>query len=875
MKKTDWLTSDAREFLDLWWRENRQVLENQGMDPDEVRADLESHLWMERRGEYLVNLEEVEEALEGIDLGISIPNIDPGLEIVSQPSLEKGGWFAKFVRGVGKCLTNRFWAGVWPVMVVAVELLTGVFGSMMFDPVSRLSQAILVSLVSIFGLVHFFGKYRQSKAKFLTGMRAAGSVVAGYWGVVVLPVIVGLGYFFFQGLIWSSGFFLLALPFVFICCLIAAAPIFLCLGFLKKICSSSDRTWKIGGLLTGVVILAVVEGPAYFTRYGVAHEKPNLIRSLGSEEVLLTMCYEGNLVRRGYTDTSGFLLGVGWFHLFDFESGLRREAQLDLNEKSREMFYRVTGRSFESEVPPDSYLSGVGRGMAGAGVEFDDGLGGDRVALKLADLDLVGSRLDGHIDGASRLGYWEWTMEFDNFGDSNKEARMQILLPNGGVVSRLTLWVNDQPQEAAFASTAKVERAYRSIAVKESRDPVLVRWVGDDRVLVQCFPVLPEKNMKIRIGVTAPLDAKGRLFLPRIIEQNFGIREELNTNVWVQGDVSMSLEGLQGESASGKWREAHGELSLKDLMARHTHVRCEIEDSVDQVWARDSFSGEIWSAERVNVSDPSADGVVVLVIDGSEFFERWVKGAEDAIGELRRRGYEVRVVVAAEDRIIEGPSSLSEISYVGGQDSLSALESGFRLASSTRGSQVVWLHGESPVVLGSMEPLFQYLERGLQPVRFKLMDLEGGSNRILESLSKRVGVVASGRPAGVEDLQSELLRVVEGNRWEYKWKVTEDSQVEGVEVWDQLVRWRVWQQVRAGIIKDRNHEHWSKLAAKYQLVTPVSGAVVLETEEQFERFGLDQIDPSAAPSIPSIPEPSTGILLIFSSLLIWRRRRLL
>jgi len=83
---------------------------------------------------------------------------------------------------------------------------------------------------------------------------------------------------------------------------------------------------------------------------------------------------------------------------------------------------------------------------------------------------------------------------------------MQVLLPPGGVVSRLTLWVNGSPQEAAFSGAAKVAEAYKAVAVAQRRDPVLARWVGPDRVLVQCFPVPVNGDMKIRLGITAPLD---------------------------------------------------------------------------------------------------------------------------------------------------------------------------------------------------------------------------------------------------------------------------------------------------------------------------------------------------------------------------------
>jgi hypothetical protein len=57
------------------------------------------------------------------------------------------------------------------------------------------------------------------------------------------------------------------------------------------------------------------------------------------------------------------------------------------------------------------------------------------------------------------------------------------------------------------------------------------------------------------------------------------------------------------------------------------------------------------------------------------------------------------------------------------------------------------------------------------------------------------------------------------------------------------------------------------LAVKYQLVTPVSGAVVLETQEQYDQFGLRPVD---ANTVPTIPEPEEYLLFaVVLSLIIW------
>jgi hypothetical protein len=62
-----------------------------------------------------------------------------------------------------------------------------------------------------------------------------------------------------------------------------------------------------------------------------------------------------------------------------------------------------------------------------------------------------------------------------------------------------------------------------------------------------------------------------------------------------------------------------------------------------------------------------------------------------------------------------------------------------------------------------------------------------------------------------------------------------------------------------------------ELGMRYPLVTPVSGAVVLETKQQYQRAGLTPSDPA---TVPTIPEPSTWLLVVaaFSVLACARQR---
>ena len=58
------------------------------------------------------------------------------------------------------------------------------------------------------------------------------------------------------------------------------------------------------------------------------------------------------------------------------------------------------------------------------------------------------------------------------------------------------------------------------------------------------------------------------------------------------------------------------------------------------------------------------------------------------------------------------------------------------------------------------------------------------------------------------------------------------------------------------------------LAVRNQLVTPLTGAVVLEKKEQYDRHDLKAADPM---TVPAIPEPQIGVLVVVA-LIIARLR---
>ena len=99
---------------------------------------------------------------------------------------------------------------------------------------------------------------------------------------------------------------------------------------------------------------------------------------------------------------------------------------------------------------------------------------------------------------------------------------------------------------------------------------------------------------------------------------------------------------------------------------------------------------------------------------------------------------------------------------------------------------------------------------------------------------------------------------------------------EAVEASDHLARlWARDEVARILSAHDVSLQNAAKiLAVRYQIVTPVTGAVVLETAEQYRNAGLTPVDSG---TVPTIPEPEMVVLLavagVFLIWLMYRKRR--
>lgn len=153
---------------------------------------------------------------------------------------------------------------------------------------------------------------------------------------------------------------------------------------------------------------------------------------------------------------------------------------------------------------------------------------------RIPGLSASRSTITGFTDAESMSAAYYWTFTLTNSGQAQQEAIMRIAVPPGATISRATLWVNGIAQEAAFSTTAQVNRAYEW--VRNGRqitrplvmcDPLVITQESPGHILVKAAPVeAGGQELKLRIGFTAPLRpnaGKGSLQLPHIEESNFNI----------------------------------------------------------------------------------------------------------------------------------------------------------------------------------------------------------------------------------------------------------------------------------------------------------------------------------------------------------------
>lgn len=776
---------------------------------------------------------------------------------------------------------------ILPAISITIEASTHICASEFFDPIPTTWHLLLVIFVPLAQLHVWFEIRRGVVSRPLITL-LANAVALGisiFYSIVYLPIApLGL-----MTLIVIIGVLPLTPYFSLLAAIVMGVQL---RRIIRQAPVRHNFLVRGGGLALGLVFTAativLIELPASLTRYGLQKavsssavrraEGIRFLRNWGNRDYLLRACYE----RSGWaTDIAGFLFSVP-------KPVTTSEAQA--------IYYRVTGETFDTSVPPERIN---GRFVPVDTVDFDRDQGGTKVGQKLRGLSLSSSRIDAKVDGNGGVGYLEWILTFQNDSEDQREARAEVQLPPGGVVSRLTLWVNGEEREAAFAGRGKVREAYQQVAIKQRKDPVLVTTAGRDRVLVQCFPVQPKGEMKIRLGISVPLLldhlANGRLLWPHFVKRNFRIQDDVRHAFWIESNTAMSSSL---NATLSDWGTAgnvmHGRIGDSELSKPESSILV-VRGNVTDVWSADPYGTPGFVIHQtIQERTPKHVNRIVIVIDTSSVMRESLLDLLEGIKSVAAQGIDWNVVLSNIEEMeetdykkatatnVDSFRLLSHAPFEGGSDNVPALLHAWDLAASKPGNNaIVWVHSPQLVEMRRVEELRQRWERRpYGPTLYSLRTTTGPD--VIEAKLDGVTEVKSVPRVGAlhADLQTLLSRLtgeiksLEFVRNSKKADPNKDL-LFSVEANDHLAR--LWANEEVGrilAVRDASlTDAATMLATRYQLVTPVSGAVVLETAEQYRAAGLQPVD---AGTVPTIPEPEMVILIIIAGLflawLLYRKR---
>jgi hypothetical protein len=262
---------------------------------------------------------------------------------------------------------------------------------------------------------------------------------------------------------------------------------------------------------------------------------------------------------------------------------------------------------------------------------------------------------------------------------------------------------------------------------------------------------------------------------------------------------------------------------------------------------------------------------IAVVIDGSARMAAYTNAIAGVLCDLPVKS-DITVLLAG-DQVSElwreskgvSPEWLDGAAFEGGCDNVPALVDAWTFASAEPDSAILWLHATQPVELSGGEELLQKWQRLPDYPLLYDMQFDDGPNTVAALLNGLPAIRRITRMGnGGDDLQ-RLVDTWNGTQKQLSFKRHETETTNTViDAEADLHLARLW-------ARDMVHELGAArssekldaaidMAMDYQLVTPVSGAVVLESMEQFRSFGLEPVDPETTPDI--IPEPSGCILML-------------
>jgi XrtN system VIT domain protein len=469
-----------------------------------------------------------------------------------------------------------------------------------------------------------------------------------------------------------------------------------------------------------------------------------------------------------------------------------------------------------------------------------------------------------------RLAYTEKTISIANTEKNSwrgaQEAIYTFHVPEGSVVTSLSLWINGKEEKAILTSKGKADSAYREIVGVESRDPSVVHWQEGNTVTVRIFPCTPEENRKFKIGITSPLKKNAN----KLTYQNSYFEgPEANSTT---ESVRIAFSKKPGRFSADGYDEVKNNVYEVDRdYIPYWEVSCAATPLSKDIF---SFSGSGYKIKEYKKQFTSFDPITIYADINSSWSDEDLNKLKDIASTRPAYVFQDRLTKLTKDNFqqvtqllikqnfslfpvykIEDPEHALLISKSTEQSpNLADLEdSEFQKKLSSYFNKPVQLHFYN---LG--DELSPYL-KALKEFRILVYD-EGTFERLQHQLTDKQFL------QNVEDEKNTVIGDSQMMIEEVKTNVIGSAP-------DQLMRLYAYNDImkKAGsgyYNQDYLQPALIEEAETAYVVSPVSSLIVLETQKDYERFNItdskNSLKNASMKSSGSVPEPQEWMLILMA-----------
>jgi XrtN system VIT domain protein len=480
-----------------------------------------------------------------------------------------------------------------------------------------------------------------------------------------------------------------------------------------------------------------------------------------------------------------------------------------------------------------------------------------------------------------RTAYTEKTLSIANHSRSSwrqEEALYTFYLPEGSVVSSLSLWINGKEEKGYLTTQTKADSAYKTIVGVESRDPSVIHWQEGNTVKVKVFPCIAQERRKFKIGITSPLQLNGnRLTYENIYfkgppsnEASEGIRLDFTKNVGglkIPFEMEESGENqlILNRTYIPSWNLSFDAIPLSDKGFVFNSKTYQIKPfkemsnpfsakriylDVNKAWKKSEFDSVFAMAKdrAVFVYD---DGMIQLSDQNKDaIFARLSSWNYSLFPVHAVRHDNNALLITKETHISPNVKDLQKTAFGGAlrKDTLATPLKTFNIGNELS-PYFKTLH-ELRIVRCEKADIGQ-IGAMLTKNQFPIDQQKGASNNVVRidnakmTISENADSVSTGAPDDIARLYAynHMMQQI-GTKYLSKDYLKDSA-------------------ATTGLIKE---------AEQANIVTPISSLIVLETAQDYKRFDIQKsknsLDNATLKNSGAVPEPHEWVLIIIFALLV-------